>query len=213
MPTSMNSNTWGHILTGIFFWVVGAMALLNMAQGGKKTWSKFCWPVLAMVMGGIGFGFNESWLWSTGAVSWYETLQYPHVLQHRLAALGICFAGLVELLRKADYLTDRLWSLVFVGVSAGVGVMLLLHPAHAGVMEPMNMELHQHEVVSASTSMQDTPAQSSIRVQHQLMAAMCFLIALSGFLAEYRNLKNRWMSYAWPVFALLLGTLLVLYRE
>jgi len=198
----------GHLTTGAFFWLVGCFALFDELSIFRQVRWSLLWPGTALAVGIIGFAYDESRECVTGGVGWIDSLRSAQVVQHKIAALAIAFGGLVELLRPLGIAQQSAWRYVLPAASAVVGGLLLVHGAHGHCLVPAGTPAHG----GALTSGLGHPA-SRVRLQHALMALVCFALAMTTVGRAHRWIDRRAAGMLWPLECLLLGTLLVAYRE
>jgi putative copper resistance protein D len=179
---------YNHHWAGIFVLAIGFLALLN--QAGLRIARH--WPLLFLGLAGFLFFRSDPESWPLGSISFVDSLRDVEVLQHRFFVLLIVVFGLFEWRVRLTGQRTGWQPLVFPMVSALGGAALLTHShAIANVKQQLLVELTH------------TP------------------LALAGVAAGWARwlelrLKppgSRIAGWVWPVCFMLVGALLLLYRE
>jgi putative copper resistance protein D len=179
---------YNHHWSGIFVLAIGLLALLN--RMGLRIARH--WPLLFLGLAGFLFFRSDPESWPLGSISFLDSLRDVEVLQHRFFVLLIVVFGLFEWrVRLTDQRTG--WQpLVFPLATALGGVALLTH---------------SHAIAN---------------VREQLLVELTHVpLALAGMAAGW----GRWLElrlnppgsriagWIWPLCFMLVGALLLLYRE
>jgi len=178
-----------HHWTGLVVLAMGLFALL--ARTGKASWAEY-WPLLLIGIAGFIFLRADPECWPLGWKGFGACWADPEVFQHRIAALVcVVFAVFEARARKQRRETDPL-ALVFPMMTAFGGAVLLTH-SHAitNVKENLLVELN-----------------------HVPMG----IIAVFAGWARWLELRlpqkySAVPSWIWPVCFVLIGALLLNYRE
>jgi len=182
---------YNHHWAGIFVILIGLLALLN--QAGLRIARH--WPLLFLVLAAFLFVRSDPEVWPLGEISFWDSLRDVEVLQHRFFVLLIVIFGLFEWRVRAfgkDAQSGGKAALVFPLVTAIGGAALLTHShAIANIKDQLLIELTH------------TP------------------LALAGIAAGWARwleirLKppaSRVAGWVWPICFLLVGLLLLSYRE
>jgi copper resistance protein D len=194
-PRNAHDIAWSeynHHWSGLFVVAIGLLALLNRAG---ISWAKH-WPLLFIGLGVFLFVRSDPEVWPLGDVGFLESFRDIEVLQHRAFVLLIVGFALFEWRVRAGGWTSKRAALVFPLMCAIGGTLLLTHShAIANVKDQLLIEVTH------------TP------------------LALAGIVAGW----SRWLelrldratspvlvrvaSWTWPVCLLLVGLILLDYRE
>jgi putative copper resistance protein D len=188
-----NDRAWSeynHHWAGLIVLSAGLLALLARSQHFK--WAQ-CWPLLFIALAVFIVLRADPENWPLGPRSFWASFSSPDVLQHRLYALLIMAFAIFEWAAETDRLKWKAASYVFPILCAAGGALMMTHShPQANLKDAMLIE------------MSHTP------------------IALLGVTAGW----SRWLelrlpqkrdskiaSYVWPVCLMLVGILLLNYRE
>ncbi|APH53266.1 Copper resistance protein D [Granulibacter bethesdensis] len=179
---------YNHHWAGIFVATIGMLALLNRA--GLRMARH--WPLIFLLMAGFLLVRSDPEVWPLGQEGFFASLRDVEVLQHRLFVVLIVVFGLFEWRVRVGGLEHSRAALVFPLLTAIGSALLLTHNhAIANVKEQLLIELTH------------TP------------------LALTGVLAGW----SRWLEiradgrtariagWIWPVCFVLIGLMLLSYRE
>ncbi len=179
---------YNHHWAGIFVLAIGLLALLN--QAGLR-WARH-WPLLFLGLAAFLFVRSDPENWPLGHIGLLESLRDVEVLQHRVfVLLLIAFAFFEWRVRTSPRPHPRA-ALVFPLICAGGGALLLTHShAIANVKDALLIEL-----------------------THTPLALAAVVAGWSRWL-ELRldPPTNRIAGWVWPVCLLLIGVMLLWYRE
>ncbi len=188
---------FNHHLAGFFVILAGIFIL---AQGAlTKRWSflRFAWPACFLLSGLFLLVFSDTELWPFGPQSWWYGLTHNlEDLQHKTFAVILLALGFLELQRARGVLKSAWAAWVFPLLAFCGSVMLLFHQHNSG------MHGSQHMTVMAR-----------IQTQHLSFAAAGFGIGVFKGLSE---LPTRWQvmfTRFWSLLMIVLGVLLMLYKE
>lgn len=179
---------YNHHWAGIFMLLIGLMALLN--QAGLRIARH--WPLLFLGMAAFLFVRSDPEVWPLGQIGLLDSLRDVEVLQHRFFVLLIIVFGLFEWrVRAFDWGKTRA-ALIFPLACAIGGAALLTHNhAIANVKEQLLIEL-----------------------THSPLA----LAGIGAGWARWLELRlpppgSRIAGWVWPVCFVLVGLILLSYRE
>ncbi|HEY2131705.1 MAG TPA: copper resistance protein, partial [Acetobacteraceae bacterium] len=179
---------YNHHWSGVFVLLIGVLALLNQAG---QHWARH-WPLLFLLLAVFLFLRSDPEVWPLGEISIIDSLRDIEVLQHRFFVLLLVVFGLFEWRVRSGGWRNRNAALVFPLVTAIAGAALLTHShAIANVKDQLLIELTH------------TP------------------LALAGIAAgwsRWGELRlnppgNRVAGWIWPVCFVLIGFMLLSYRE
>ena len=178
---------YNHHWAGILMLAIGFLAVLN--QAGLRAARH--WPALFLVLAGFLFVRSDPEVWPLGKISFWDSLRDVEVLQHRFFVLLIIVFGLFEWWVRATGRGGRA-ALVFPLVTAIGGAALLTHShAIANIKDQLLIEL-----------------------THTPLA----LTGIAAGWARWLELRldppgNRIAGWVWPLCFVLVGFLLINYRE
>ncbi|HXC95854.1 MAG TPA: CopD family protein [Edaphobacter sp.] len=192
-PINANNVAWSeynHHWSGLIVLLAGVFALLSRLP--KARWARN-WPLVFAALAVFIALRADSESWPLGPRPFWVTMYEPDVLQHRLSALLIVALAAFEWGIQTGRLKSR-WAAMMFPMLCVVGAALLL--------------THNHFIGN---------------VKEELLAEMSHTpIALLGATAgcsrwlELRlpdRRESRWASYVWPVCLVLVGLVLLNYRE
>jgi putative copper resistance protein D len=190
-PRNADDIAWSeynHHWAGLFVLAIGALALV--AQAGVR-WARQ-WPLLFLGLAGFLLVRSDPEVWPMGSIGLIESLRDVEVVQHRVfAALPIAF-GVFEWAVRTGRLRQRWAAYVFPLVCAGGGALLLTHT---------------HAIANVKD-------QLLIEWTHTPLALAAVVAGWSRWL-ELRlpGRIGRVGGWVWPFCFLLIGALLLFYRE
>jgi putative copper resistance protein D len=178
---------YNHHWAGILVLAIAVLALLN--QAGLRVARH--WPVLFLVLAGFLFIRSDPEVWPLGQISFLAALRDVEVLQHRFFVLLIVIFGLFEWWVRARGLTGRP-ALMFPLVTAIGGAALLTH---------------SHAIANIKD-------QLLIEITHTPLA----LAGIAAAWARWLELRldppaSRRAGWVWPICFILVGSILLDYRE
>jgi putative copper resistance protein D len=172
--------------------LVAAMGLAAFAQrSGRAPWAKH-WPLLFLLLAAFLFLRADPEVWPMGRIGLIESLRDPEVVQHRLFVLLIVAFALFEWSVRTGRIESHRLMRVFPLLTALGGTLLLTHSHALG------------------------------NVKEELLIDMTHLpIAVLGISAgwarwlevEAPQEEGRWAGWLWPGCFVLIGLLLLGYRE
>jgi len=179
---------YNHHWSGMFVTLIGVLGLLHRAG---VRWARH-WPLALLGLAVFLFLRSDPEVWPLGEIGFWESLRDVEVLQHRLFVLLIVAFALFEWGVRTGRLRDPRAALVFPLLTALGGALLLTHShAIANVKDQLLIELSH------------TP------------------LALAGIAAGWSRWLElradgpvrRWAGWVWPVCFVLVGAILLNYRE
>ena len=188
---------FNHHLAGFFVLLAGILVLFQGVL--MKRWPnvKYVWPGCFLLSGLFVLVWSDTELWPFGNRQWLEALQNnPEVLQHKIFALLLLALGAIEWQRARGVLQAAWSGWVFPVVAVGGSVLLLFHRHEAGMHGPGHMEL-----------------MSRIQLQHLGYSVLGIGAGVMKGLAAMRINSQRSLRHVWPVLIIVLGALLMGYRE
>ncbi len=179
---------YNHHWAGLFVAVIGLLALIN--QAGAR-WARH-WPLVFLGLAVFLFLRSDPEVWPLGPIGFWTSLRDVEVLQHKFFVLLTVVFALVEWRVRAGGLAGTRAAYVFPLLTAVGGAALLTHThAIANVREQLLIEL-----------------------THTPLA----LLGICAGWARWLELRldgrgARWAGWAWPVCFVLIGLVLLSYRE
>jgi putative copper resistance protein D len=172
--------------------LVVAMGLAALAQrSGHAPWAKH-WPLLLLLLAGFLFLRADAEVWPLGPIGPIESLKDPEVAQHRLFVLLIVAFALFEWGVRTGRITAPYLRRVFPLLTALGGTLLLTHSHALGNVK--------QEVL--------------IDLTHLPIAVLGIGAGWARWLeVEAPQTEGRWAGWVWPVCFVLIGLLLLGYRE
>ena len=188
-PADIAWSEYNHHWAGIFVLVIGVLALLE--KSGKARWARH-WPLAFLALAVFLFIRSDPENWPLGNIGFFEGLRNAEVFQHRLIVLLVVAFGFYEWGVRLDRI-KRPWApLVFPILTAFGGIMLLMH----------------------SHNISDVKEQFLIEMTHIPLAILAVASAWCRWLEIRLDAPgNRIAGLIWPITYILIGVLLVDYRE
>jgi|HubBroStandDraft_1064217.scaffolds.fasta_scaffold00009_107 putative copper resistance protein D len=179
---------YNHHWAGLFVLAIAALALLN--QAGLR-WARH-WPLVFLGLAVFLFLRSDPEVWPLGDIGFFESLYDVEVVQHRFFVVLVVIFAVFEWRVRAGGLGRSRANLVFPLVCAVGGAALLTH---------------QHAIANVKD-------QLLIELTHTPLA----LAALAAGWARWLELRldppgSRIAGWVWPVCFLVVGLLLLSYRE
>ena len=186
-PADIAWSEYNHHWAGLVVLAIGLLALLSR----RLRWARH-WPLAFFGLAVFLLIRSDSENWPLGPRGFWESFQVAEVSQHRLFVLLIVAFAVFEWAVQTQRIAPRRAGLVFPLVCAVGGALLLTHSHSLGnVKEEFLAEL-----------------------SHVPLALLAVAAGWSRWL-EIRlpGERTRVAAWIWPVCFLLIGTVLVLYRE
>jgi hypothetical protein len=188
---------FNHHLAGV---LVATAGIFMLFQGSLTTrWPavKFVWPSCFLLAGIFVLVWSDTELWPFGHRPWLEALQNNReVLQHKTFAVLLLGLGVIEWQRARGVLRAA-WSAWIFPVIAITGSIILI--------------FHQHEGGMVGEHHMETMAR--IQSEHMSYTISGLAIGLAKGLSEMKTRSAAIFGKIWPTLMVLLGILLVFYRE
>jgi copper resistance protein D len=180
---------YNHHWAGLFVLAIGLLALAE--RTGLAPWARH-WPLLFIALAAFLFIRSDPEVWPLGDIGFFASLRDPEVMQHRIFVALITVFGLFEWRVRAGGLRRSGAALVFPLVIALGGILLLTH----------------------SHALSNIKDQLLIEISH-VPLALCGITAGWARWLELRldDPDSRIASWIWPVAFVLVGIILLLYRE
>ncbi|MGJ5020683.1 copper resistance D family protein [Bradyrhizobium oligotrophicum] len=192
LPRSAADIAWSeynHHWAGIFVVLIGLLALIERFAWGR--WARH-WPLLFLVMAAFLFLRADEMAWPLGPIGFWASWRDPEVAQHRLFVVLIILFGLFE------------WRVRLRGQQAGRAALVFpLTVAAGGAL----LLTHSHAIANIKD-------QLLIEMSHTPLA----LCGITAGWARWLELRmdgriSRVAAWVWPVAFVLVGLILLDYRE
>jgi putative copper resistance protein D len=179
---------YNHHWAGIFVLLIGFLALLGRAG---VRWARH-WPLLFLAMAGFLLIRSDPEVWPLGQEGWWVAWRDVEVAQHRFFVLLIILFGTFEWSVRTGRLKSKRAAMVFPLLVAVGGAMLLTH---------------SHQISNVKDQM-------LIELTHTPLA----LAGVAAGWARWLELRlpgrgGRIAGYVWPACFMLIGVILLWYRE
>ncbi|HMK31367.1 MAG TPA: CopD family protein [Terriglobales bacterium] len=188
-PSDIAWSEYNHNWVGLLIILFGGLALLS--RTGKLPWARH-WPLLFLGLAAFIFLRADPENWPLGPNGFWESFTNSEVLQHRLAVVMVICFGIFEWRVQTNRARSQWASLVFPMVCATGGALLLTHSHALGNIKD--------ELLA--------------EISHTWLALFAVLAGWARWL-ELRLQGNdrRIPGWIWPICFILIGTVLVTYRE
>ncbi len=183
---------YNHHWSGLFVLAIGLLSLLN--QAGLR-WARH-WPLLFLGLAAFLFVRSDPEVWPLGEIGFFESFRDIEVLQHRVFVVLIAAFGIFEW-RVRTGADVKPWArLVFPLLCAGGGTLLLTHShAIANVKDQLLIEL-THTPLALTGIVAGWARWLELRLDPQT-----------------NRIAQRLAGWVWPVCFILVGFMLLGYRE
>jgi putative copper resistance protein D len=178
---------YNHHWAGLVVMAIGILAVLSR----RFTWARH-WPLVFWGLAVFLFLRSDSENWPLGPRGFWESFQVAEVAQHRFFVLLIVLFAIFEWAVQTGRLEPRRAGLVFPLVCAVGGALLMLHSHALGnVKEEFLVELSHIPLALAAVG-----------------AGWCRWLEV-----RLPRDRTRVVAWIWPVCFVLIGAVLMLYRE
>lgn len=192
LPRSAADIAWSeynHHWAGIFVVLIGLLALIEHFSWGR--WARH-WPLLFLVMAAFLFVRADEMAWPVGPIGFFASLRDPEVAQHRMFVVLIVLFGLFE------------WRVRLRGQNAG----------RAALVFPLTVAVGGALLMTHSHAIANVKDQLLIEMSHTPLA----LCGITAGWARWLELRmdgriSRIASWVWPVAFVMVGLILLIYRE
>jgi putative copper resistance protein D len=188
---------FNHHFAGLFVGLAGIFILLQSTL--VRWWPpvKYAWPTCFLLSGIFALVWSDTELWPFGHRAWLTTLRdNPEVLQHKTFAVLLLVVGVTEWQRTRGVLKVAWSGWVFPALAIGGSLLLLFHRHEAAMHGPDHMEL-----------------MARIQSEHLSYAVVGISMGLVKRLAEVKTRLQGGFGKVWPLLMIVLGVLLMFYRE
>jgi putative copper resistance protein D len=191
IPADIAWSEYNHHWAGIMVAIIGILAILERTRIRWLAWTRH-WPLMFLVLAGFLFLRSDPEDWPSGTISFWESLKDAEPLQHKFIVLLVIVFGLFEWSVRLGVLKKPWAPLVYPILTAVGGGMLLMH----------------------SHNITDVKEQFLIEMTHIPLALLAVISAWSRWLELRLDPPlNRTFGWIWPISYVLVGILLLEYRE
>lgn len=188
---------FNHHLAGLLIILAGVFILAEGTLPHRWSFLRLAWPSCFLLSGLFLLVFSDTELWPFGPQSWWYGLTHDlEDLQHKTFAVILLALGIIEVQRARGVLKSTWAGWAFPVLASCGSVMLLFHQHHSG------MHGAQHMAVMAR-----------IQAEHLNFAATGFGIGVFKGLSDLRTRWQAMFARLWPLMMIVLGVLLMVYRE
>ncbi len=181
---------FNHHIGGLIVLVLAGLTWLEVRENSSVKAAKLGWPTCLILIGLYNVILSDRFAWPINPSGLGESLSDPQVLQHKILAVMVLTLGLIELLRRLQWLTHRAWLYLFYGLAALTGGILLGHDFNAA------SRAHSH----------------GLTVSHVIMGLLALLTIVLKILVDHRIILGR-LAYLYPLLLAGLGMQLLLFTE
>jgi putative copper resistance protein D len=184
---------YNHNWSGLFVLAIGVLALLNQAMSGHAgaRWARH-WPLVFLGLAVFLLIRSDPEVWPLGQIGLIESLRDVEVVQHRMFAMLPIAFGLFEWSVRTGRLRAPWAAYVFPMVCAGGGALLFTHShAIANVKDALLIEW-THTPLALAAMVAGWSRWVELRLPGRIGQAC---------------------AWVWPVCFLVIGALLLFYRE
>lgn len=190
-PEDIAWSEYNHNCAGLIVFLMGILALLSRSR--YFPWAKI-WPLAFLLLAVFLFFRADPENWPMGPNGFWASFAVTDVLQHRAAVVLIIVFAIFQYRVETQQLNSMYAALVFPGVCALGGVVLLTHThALSNIKEELLVEL-----------------------SHTPLAVLGIMAGWSRWL-ELRlppeNGARKYLAWVWPVCFILVGLVLMDYHE
>jgi copper resistance protein D len=188
---------FNHHLAGFFVVLAGVFLLVQSTI--VKWWPpvKYAWPVCFLLCGTFVLVWSDTELWPFAHRGWLDALRHnPEVLQHKTFAVLLLALGVTEWQRARGVLKAAWSGWIFPALTIGGSVLLLFHHHEGTMYGPNHMEL-----------------MARVQSEHLSYAVAGISLGLVKGMAEVKTRFHRGFGKVWPLLMIVLGVLVMSYRE
>jgi hypothetical protein len=189
-----------HHIAGVLVIIAGLFILAEPVFRQRFPFLRFIWP-LCFLFGGIYLLiFSDTELWPFGTQSWWYGLTHnAEDLQHKTFAMILLGLAYIEIQRARGVLKAAWAAAVFPVLAVFGSILLLFHEHHSGM--------------GGADHMAHMAVMHRIQSEHLAFSITGVAIALTKGLSEVRFNWQSLFAKLWPALLIVLGILLMLYKE
>src|SRR5215470_9181114 len=197
MITDKKEIEFNHHLAGVL--VAIAVLFMLLQSNLTKRWPavRYVWPACFLLAGIFVLVWSDTELWPFGHRQWLEALQNnPEVLQHKTFAILLLALGAIEWQRARGVLRAAWSAWIFPVIAVAGSIILIFHQHEGGMVGEHHME-----------------TMALIQSEHMAYTISGLGIGLAKGLSEMKSKVGAFFAKVWPSLMILLGILLIFYRE
>lgn len=188
---------FGHQMAGVFLLAAGILLLAQDRLARRLPTIRYFWPFCFLVPGIYLLILSDTEIWPFGDQNLFTLLRTDtQVLQHKIYSLILLAIGWIELQRMRGKIRGAWAAFVFPALALFGAVMLFFHPHGIGGHGPAHMA-----------------AMQKVQAQHIWFGIVGVGIALAKLLAELHWTPKAIFGRVWPSLMMVLGALLLVYKE
>lgn len=197
MLADRQESEFNHHLAGFLVVLAGIFILFQGGFANRWPALRYAWPACFLASGIFLLVWSDAELWPLGDTAWSTALRSdPEVLQHKIYAALLLALGAIEWQRARGALTATWSAWVFPSLAIAGSVLLLFHEHQGGMHGPDHVKL-----------------MARIQSQHLHFSLAGIGVGLTKGLSD---VETRWQGVfrtLWPSLMILLGIMLMFYRE
>src|SRR5215471_16652635 len=188
---------FNHHLAGVLVAIAGIFILFQSAITPRWPAAKFVWPACFLLAGIFVLIWSDTELWPFGHRQWLEALQNDReVLQHKTFAILLLGLGAIEWQRARGVLRAAWSAWIFPVIAIAGSIILIFHQHEGGMVGEHHME-----------------TMARIQSEHMSYTVSGLGIGLAKGLSEMKSKVGAFFAKVWPSLMIILGILLLFYRE
>jgi hypothetical protein len=188
---------FNHHLAGIFVAIAGLFMLFQSGLTSRWPAVRYVWPACFLLAGIFVLVWSDTELWPFGHRQWLEALQNNReVLQHKTFALLLLGLGAIEWQRARGVLRSAWSAWIFPAIAIAGSIILIFHHHEGGMVGDHHME-----------------TMALIQSEHLSYTVTGLGIGVSKGLSEMKSRSLAIFGKLWPILMVILGVLLIFYRE
>jgi hypothetical protein len=188
---------FNHHLAGIFVAIAGLFMLFQSGLTSRWPAVRYVWPACFLLAGIFVLVWSDTELWPFGHRQWLEALQNNReVLQHKTFALLLLGLGAIEWQRARGVLRSAWSAWIFPAIATAGSIILIFHHHEGGMVGDHHME-----------------TMALIQSEHLSYTVTGLGIGVSKGLSEMKSRSLAIFAKVWPILMVILGALLIFYRE
>jgi hypothetical protein len=188
---------FNHHLAGLFVALAGLFMLFQSTLTKRWPAARFVWPACFLLAGIFVLIWSDTELWPFGHRQWLEALRNnSEVLQHKTFAILLLGLGAIEWQRARGALRAAWSGWIFPVIAVAGSIILIFHHHEGGMVGEHHME-----------------TMARIQSEHMTYTISGLAIGLTKGLSEMKSRYAAFFGKTWPTLMVILGILLMFYRE
>jgi hypothetical protein len=188
---------FNHHLAGVLVAIAGLFMLFQSELTKRWPGVRYVWPACFLLAGIFVLVWSDTELWPFGHRQWLEALRNNReVLQHKTFAILLLGLGAIEWQRARGVLRSTWSAWIFPVIAIAGSIILIFHQHEGGMMGEHHME-----------------TMARIQSEHLSYTVAGLGIGLAKGLSEMKSRSLAIFGKVWPILMVILGVLLIFYRE